>query len=250
MIGRELTAAAVALFLLAGCGREAPKSDSGATGGITPDTTTAVVPSPAPTPAPPDTSMKADTSKKADTTRKVDTTQSGMKAKKKPAAPKPAPATAGATKPAADTGAKASADTGSKQTAKTGAQPSADTSASQTAEAPLRDAYHQPPRDTVTQEVYEGWKQFNLNCARCHGEDVTGTTIAPHLIVSLKPDGPINTKELFVSTVCAGRPAKGMPAWCSLGLEMDKIQEIYSYVKGRSDGKLAPGRPAVRAGPS
>jgi mono/diheme cytochrome c family protein len=95
--------------------------------------------------------------------------------------------------------------------------------------------------------VYNGWKQFNLNCARCHGEDVTGTTIAPHLIVSLKPDGPINTKELFMSTVCAGRPAKGMPAWCSLGLGMDKIQEIYSYVKGRSDGKLAPGRPAVRS---
>ena len=53
----------------------------------------------------------------------------------------------------------------------------------------------------------DGWKQFNLNCARCHGEDVQGTTIAPHLILSLKPDGPINTKELFVQTVCAGRPA-------------------------------------------
>ena len=49
--------------------------------------------------------------------------------------------------------------------------------------------------------MYEGWKQFNLNCARCHGEDALGTTIAPHLIVSLKPDGPINTKELFVQTM-------------------------------------------------
>jgi mono/diheme cytochrome c family protein len=115
------------------------------------------------------------------------------------------------------------------------------------ADAPLRDAYHQPPRDTVTQEVYNGWKQFNLNCARCHGEDVAGTTIAPHLILSLKPDGPINSRELFISTVCSGRPAKGMPAWCSLGLEIDKIQDIYSYVKGRSDGKIAPGRPGVRS---
>ena len=69
--------------------------------------------------------------------------------------------------------------------------------------------YHQAPRDTVSQEVYDGWKQFNLNCARCHGEDVQGTTIAPHLILSLKPDGPINTKELFVQTVCAGRPGQG-----------------------------------------
>ena len=112
----------------------------------------------------------------------------------------------------------------------------------------LRDAYHQAPRDTVDQATYDGWKQFNLNCARCHGEDALGTTIAPHLIVSLKPDGPINTKELFVQTVCAGRPAKGMPAWCALGLGMDKINDIYLYVKGRSDAKLAPGRPAVKSG--
>jgi mono/diheme cytochrome c family protein len=210
--GRVWTAAAAALFLLTGCGREVPKSDSGATGGITPDTTTAVLPSPAPTPAPADTGMKADTTKKAE-----------------PIAVKPAAKkrVASAPKPSVDTAAKQTANADTQQTE-------------------LRDAYHQPPRDTVTQEVYEGWKQFNLNCARCHGEDAIGTTIAPHLILSLKPDGPINTKELFISTVCAGRPAKGMPAWCSLGLEMDKIQEIYSYVKGRSDGKLAPGRPAVK----
>jgi mono/diheme cytochrome c family protein len=112
----------------------------------------------------------------------------------------------------------------------------------------LRDQYHTAPRDTVSQDVYDGWKQFNLNCARCHGEDALGTTIAPHLIVSLRPDGTIPTKELFMSTVCAGRPAKGMPAWCSLGLTMDKIQDIYAYVKGRSEGKIAPGRPAVREG--
>ena len=112
----------------------------------------------------------------------------------------------------------------------------------------LRDAYHQAPRDTVDQATYDGWKQFNLNCARCHGEDVLGTTIAPHLILSLKPDGPINTKELFVQTVCAGRPAKGMPSWCALGLDMGKINDIYLYVKGRSDAKIAPGRPAVKSG--
>ena len=94
----------------------------------------------------------------------------------------------------------------------------------------------------------DGWKQFNLNCARCHGEDVQGTTIAPHLILSLKPDGPINTKELFIQTVCAGRPAKGMPSWCALGMELPSIEKIYAYVKGRSDAKIGPGRPAVKTG--
>jgi mono/diheme cytochrome c family protein len=110
----------------------------------------------------------------------------------------------------------------------------------------LRDEYHQAPRDTVSQDVYDGWKQFNLNCARCHGEDVQGTTIAPHLIVSLR--GPINTKELFIQTVCAGRPAKGMPSWCALGMELPTMEKIYAYVKGRSDSKIAAGRPAVKPG--
>ena len=162
---------------------------------------------------------------------------------KKPAAPKPRRPTAA--KPSAPN-ATTSGDTSTTAAA----SPQVD---SPTATAPqesnaLRDPYHQAPIDTVAQVVYDGWKQFNLNCARCHGEDVQGTTIAPHLLVSLRPEGPINTKELFVQTVCAGRPAKGMPAWCSLGLGMDKINSIYSYVKGRSDGKIHPGRPAVRAG--
>ena len=112
----------------------------------------------------------------------------------------------------------------------------------------LRDQYHQALRDTVSQEVYDGWKQFNLNCARCHGEDVLGTTIAPHLIVSLKPNGPVNTKQLFVQVVCAGRPANGMPSWCALGMEMPTIEKIYAYVKGRSDAKIGPGRPALKPG--
>jgi hypothetical protein len=37
-----------------------------------------------------------------------------------------------------------------------------------------------------------------------------------------------------------------MPSWCALGLEMDKIQRIYMYLKGRADGKIGIGRPAVR----
>jgi mono/diheme cytochrome c family protein len=155
----------------------------------------------------------------------------------RPSTPAPPPVAQRDTPPARDT---ATASPQPAQTA-TPATPSAQGG------APLRDEYHRAPLDTVSQQVYDGWKQYNLNCARCHGEDVQGTTIAPHLVTSLKPDGPINTKELFVQTVCAGRPAKGMPAWCPLGLEMEKIQAIYSYVKGRSDGKVRPGRPAVKS---
>ena len=111
---------------------------------------------------------------------------------------------------------------------------------------PLHDAYHTAPLDTVDAMTYQGWKYYNLNCARCHGEDVMGTTIAPHLILSLKPDGPIPNKTIFGATVCGGRPEKGMPAWCTIGLTPGQIDTIYAYVKGRSDAKLHPGRPAVR----
>ena len=112
----------------------------------------------------------------------------------------------------------------------------------------VRDQWHQAPKDTVDQVTYDGWKQYNLNCARCHGEDVLGSTIAPHLVMSLKPDGPIPTKEAFLQVVCAGRPEKGMPSWCALGMEPSTIEKIYSYVKARSDAKMSPGRPARRDG--
>jgi len=180
---------------------------------------------------------------RSDSVRKPAASASAAPAAPKPAAPKPKPR---APRPAAP----APADTGpaaSPAPAPPAAEPSDTPSGAAQANAPLRDAYHQAPLDTVSQQVYDGWKQYNLNCARCHGEDVMGTTIAPHLITSLKPDGPINTKELFVQTVCAGRPEKGMPAWCPLGMEMDKIEAIHAYVKGRSEGKIRPGRPALKS---
>jgi mono/diheme cytochrome c family protein len=148
--------------------------------------------------------------------------------------------------PARDTGAKGRVNVASGQDTAATAQSDTGAGEPQAANAPLRDQYHQAPRDTVDQATYDGWKQFNLNCARCHGEDVLGSTIAPHLIISLKPDGPINTPELFTQVVCAGRPEKGMPSWCALGMDPAKISQIYSYVKGRSEGEIHPGRPAVK----
>ena len=105
---------------------------------------------------------------------------------------------------------------------------------------------HFAPRDTISETAYLGWKQFELNCSRCHGEYGVGTSFAPALVVSLKDGGTIPNEQIFMQTVCAGRPDKGMPSWCSLGLEIPKIQMIYSYLKQRADGKIGVGRPAVR----
>ena len=115
-----------------------------------------------------------------------------------------------------------------------------------TAGTGMRDAYHTAPRDTISRVAYDGWKQYELNCARCHGEYAVGTSFAPSLAVSLKPNGTVPTQEMFVTIVCQGRKEKGMPSWCELGLEMSKIQGMYAYLKGRADGKIGVGRPAVR----
>lgn len=104
------------------------------------------------------------------------------------------------------------------------------------------------PRDTLAPSVYDGWKQFELNCSRCHGEFGVGTSFGPSLVVSLKNGGTVPDYATFLTVVCGGRKEKGMPAWCELGLEQDKIQEIYSYLKLRADGKVGVGRPARAEG--
>lgn len=248
----------MALVLLAACGGERRETPgAGNEGASVGDTAGAVTPAAA-APASTDTStVRAgrDTAAKQVAERPAAPAPRTKPTKPaQPAAPKPAqPA------PPSTPAASATQDTAAP-TAETAPTPdtaaSADTTSTavqgqaaeegQTATAPLRDQYHQAPKDTVDQATYDGWKQYNLNCARCHGEDVGGTTIAPHLVVSLKPDGPINTQEAFVQVVCAGRPERGMPAWCALGMDPAKINQIFSYVKGRSDGKIRPGRPAVK----
>ncbi|MEO7995723.1 MAG: c-type cytochrome, partial [bacterium] len=102
------------------------------------------------------------------------------------------------------------------------------------AQQEMHDEWHPQPRDTIDADTYQGWKQFELNCSRCHGEYAVGSSFAPALVVSLKEGGTIPDEPTFITTVCAGRPDKGMPAWCALGLEMDKIQSIYKYVKARA----------------
>ena len=114
--------------------------------------------------------------------------------------------------------------------------------------APLaaQDPYHQVPRDTLDEDTYSGWKTYEVNCARCHGEYGVGTSFAPALVVSLKEGGTIPTEADFMTVVCAGRADKGMPAWCTMGMEIGQIQKMYMYLKSRADGKVSAGRPARR----
>jgi mono/diheme cytochrome c family protein len=94
---------------------------------------------------------------------------------------------------------------------------------------------------------YEGWRQYSVNCARCHGQDVLPNPVAANLLVSLAPDGPINTLEKFSLVVSEGRPGRGMPAFKAV-LAAEQIRAVYAYVKGRAEKRLSPGRPARSGG--
>jgi mono/diheme cytochrome c family protein len=106
------------------------------------------------------------------------------------------------------------------------------------------------PRDTirdsllVSDSIYQGWKWWHVYCFRCHGEDAMRPILpsAPDLRWAVSPTGANFPRDSFVNTAWNGRPTKGMPAWNVL-LDSAAIQEIYLYVKARSDGWLKPGRP-------
>ncbi|HEY7461800.1 MAG TPA: c-type cytochrome [Gemmatimonadota bacterium] len=103
----------------------------------------------------------------------------------------------------------------------------------------------------VTPAVYEGWKHFSANCERCHGQDAVGSSFAPSLIKSIREGsvlgtGPL-THDVYIGTVVAGRPAKGMPAWVEL-LDREKMENIWAYLNARASGQLPPGRPIKQGG--
>jgi quinoprotein dehydrogenase-associated probable ABC transporter substrate-binding protein len=93
----------------------------------------------------------------------------------------------------------------------------------------------------VSDDEYQGWKWFHVYCYRCHGTDALGSTLAPNLRHSVSPQGTV-THDVFLTTVRDGRIPKGMPSWNAL-LNQRQIEQLYAYVKARSEGRLVPGRP-------
>src|SRR3954469_7896689 len=137
-----------------------------------------------------------------------------------------------------------------------------DTVPSRTDTAGIRPHTTSPRRDTVRTQTdsvsgsqqeqggfrvspveYEGWRQYSVNCARCHGQDVLPNPVAANLLVSVAQGGPVASEQMFVQVVSEGRPHRGMPAFKGV-ITPDQINAIYAYVRGRAEKRLPPGRPA------
>jgi mono/diheme cytochrome c family protein len=95
---------------------------------------------------------------------------------------------------------------------------------------------------SVNEVEYEGWRQYNVHCARCHGQDALPNPVAANLLTSLAPGGSTADQKTFTTLVIDGRTNKGMPAFKG-SLEPSQVEAIYHYLKGRAEKRIPPGRP-------
>ena len=85
--------------------------------------------------------------------------------------------------------------------------------------------------DAETMKGFRTWRA--AACDRCHGANQEGL-VGPSLITSLKT----LTKEEFIVTVRDGRLQKGMQSFSTSPQVMENMNQLYAYLKGRSDGAI------------
>lgn len=85
--------------------------------------------------------------------------------------------------------------------------------------------------DAKTMKGFRTWRQ--AACDRCHGANQEGL-VGPSLVTSLKT----LSKEEFVKTVRDGRLDKGMQSFGNSPAVMENMDNLYAYLKGRSDGAI------------
>ena len=118
--------------------------------------------------------------------------------------------------------------------------------------------------------TYRGWATYHIACASCHGKDALTGGMAPDLMQSIRSmsrqafaEKVLSryrvslglTESLFSDTarqsVLAGLALQDdgapgtstMPAWQADPAVSARVLDLYAYLKARSDGALAVGRP-------
>ncbi|HIP69608.1 MAG TPA: hypothetical protein EYH06_13645 [Chromatiales bacterium] len=121
----------------------------------------------------------------------------------------------------------------------------------------------------VDQKTYIGWRVFHSACHGCHGEDATGTSVAPNLVerisdmqakdfvetvleryrivmpsAEMRGDDSTALRQAFVEQVLKHeRGELVMPTWRMDPNVKPHVMDIYGYLKARADGALGTGRP-------
>ena len=132
------------------------------------------------------------------------------------------------------------------------------------------DVEYEVVSEKVDPATFTGWNYYHKVCVGCHDVGGTGTEIAPDLterIKRLTPD-QFNLKVLHQTTVKftlddwmkmedsmyeelmkQWQRDKGelatMPKWRNNPAVRDNVDNIYRYLKARSDGVLGPDKPGI-----
>ncbi len=107
------------------------------------------------------------------------------------------------------------------------------------------DPVYQVQNGLVDQHTFNGYRRYGESCMRCHGPDGAGSSYAPNLTESLKH----MSYEDFTNTVINGRKNvtsssnNVMPSFGTTEDVVNYLDDIYGYLKARSDDKLPRGRP-------
>lgn len=108
--------------------------------------------------------------------------------------------------------------------------------------------YQIEPDGTVDWYVYSGFRRYHSECHVCHGPDGLGSSFAPPLADSLQR----LSYDDFVEVIVNGRENVSragyskMPAFGVNPNVVCFLDDIYAYLKARSDGVLPRGRPPKR----
>jgi methanol metabolism-related c-type cytochrome len=101
------------------------------------------------------------------------------------------------------------------------------------------------PDGKVDWYTFSGFRRYNGICDVCHGPDGAGSSFGPDLTDALKS---LNYSD-FVATVSGGKQDVNtaqtlvMPAFGTNKNVMCYLDDIYVYLRARSDGALGRGRP-------
>ena len=109
--------------------------------------------------------------------------------------------------------------------------------------------FHIAKDGTVDWYTFSGFRRYNAACIVCHGPDGAGSSYAPAMTDSLKS---LDYNQ-FVNVVVNGKKAVNtasdlvMPAWGTNPNVMCYLDDIFVYLRARSDGALGRGRPQKHA---
>ncbi len=111
------------------------------------------------------------------------------------------------------------------------------------------DAWEKKPYKIIGGKVdfgtYNGFRRYHSMCHTCHGPDALGSSFGPTLVESMKTLSYLQYLEVMNlgRTTNRGGTTFVMPAYAENKDVVENMDDIYAYLKARSDGALKRGRP-------